>query len=94
MVYYGDNVSREQKEQSFFDCCSFVFIAKRVPVAFGINKLVIGCVIEDDKVKTFFSFHYFLLIYMFQIGIDFLEEKIYEFDEYVQSVDIVSFNKI
>ncbi|CAF1180614.1 unnamed protein product [Adineta steineri] len=51
--------------------------AKFVPVAFGVKKLQINCVVEDDKVGT-----------------DFLEEKICEFEDYVQSVDIVSFNKI
>jgi len=51
--------------------------SKRLPVAFGVKKLQIGCVVEDDK-----------------IGTDFLEEKICEFEDYVQSVDIVSFNKI
>jgi len=51
--------------------------SKLIPVAFGVRKLQIGCVVEDDK-----------------IGTDFLEEKICEFEDYVQSVDIVSFNKI
>jgi len=51
--------------------------SKLVPVAFGVKKLQIGCVVEDDK-----------------IGTDFLEEKICEFEDYVQSVDVVSFNKI
>jgi translation elongation factor EF-1beta len=51
--------------------------SKFLPVAFGVKKLQIGCVVEDDK-----------------IGTDFLEEKICEFEDYVQSVDIVSFNKI
>jgi len=51
--------------------------SKRLPVAYGVNKLQIGCVVEDDK-----------------IGTDFLEEKICEFEDYVQSIDVVSFNKI
>ncbi|CAF4578229.1 unnamed protein product [Rotaria sp. Silwood2] len=51
--------------------------SKFLPVAFGVKKLQIGCVVEDDK-----------------IGTDFLEEKICEFEDYVQSVDIVAFNKI
>jgi len=51
--------------------------AKHVPVAFGVKKVQINCVVEDDK-----------------IGTDFLEEKICEFEDLVQSVDIVSFNKI
>jgi len=50
---------------------------KFLPVAYGVKKLQIGCVVEDDK-----------------IGTDFLEEKICEFEDYVQSVDVVSFNKI
>ncbi|CAH8495348.1 unnamed protein product [Schistosoma rodhaini] len=51
--------------------------SKLVPIAFGIKKLQICCVVEDDKVGT-----------------DFLEESIKEFTEHVQSVDIVSFNKL
>lgn len=51
--------------------------SKLVPVAFGVKKLQIQCVIEDDKVST-----------------EALEEKICEFEDYVQSVDIASFNKI
>jgi len=51
--------------------------SKLVPVAYGVQKLQINCVVEDDKVGT-----------------DFLEERISEFEDYVQSVDIASFNKI
>ncbi|KAH9593861.1 Elongation factor 1-delta, variant 3 [Schistosoma haematobium] len=51
--------------------------SKLVPIAFGIKKLQICCVVEDDKVGT-----------------DFLEESIKEFSKHVQSVDIVSFNKL
>ncbi|CAF0825541.1 unnamed protein product [Rotaria sordida] len=48
-----------------------------VPVAYGLQKLQISCIIEDDKV-----------------GVDFLEEHIMQFENDVQSVDIVSFQKI
>ncbi|XP_067649240.1 elongation factor 1-beta-like [Haliotis asinina] len=51
--------------------------SKLVPVGYGINKLQIMCVVEDDKVGT-----------------DFLEENITAFEDFVQSVDIVAFNKI
>ncbi|XP_055534969.1 probable elongation factor 1-beta [Wyeomyia smithii] len=51
--------------------------AKLVPVGYGINKLQICCVIEDDKVS-----------------VDELQEKIQEFEDFVQSVDIAAFNKI
>ncbi|CAH8525439.1 unnamed protein product [Schistosoma guineensis] len=51
--------------------------SKLVPLAYGIKKLQIACVIEDDKVGT-----------------DMLEEEITKFEEFVQSVDIASFNKI
>ena len=51
--------------------------SKLVPVGYGINKLQIMCVIEDDKVS-----------------IDLLQEKIEEFEDFVQSVDIAAFNKI
>lgn len=51
--------------------------SKLVPVGYGINKLQIMCVIEDDKVS-----------------VDLLIEKIQEFEDFVQSVDIAAFNKI
>ncbi|XP_067667090.1 elongation factor 1-delta-like isoform X2 [Haliotis asinina] len=51
--------------------------SKLVPVGYGINKLQIMCVVEDDKVGT-----------------DFLEEAITAYEDYVQSVDVVAFNKI
>ena len=42
---------------------SFVSTARRVPVAFGLYKLEIGCVVEDDKVKYFvILLHYFSFI--------------------------------
>jgi len=44
-----------------------------VAVGFGIKKLQINLVIEDDK-----------------IGLDDLQEEIQEFEDYVQSTDIVS----
>ena len=51
--------------------------SKLLPVGYGIMKLQIVCVVDDDK-----------------IGTDFLEEKITEFEDCVQSFDIVAFNKI
>ena len=50
----------------------FIFIFR-----YGIKKLQITCVVEDDKVST-----------------DDLEDQITGFDDYVQSMDIVAFNKI
>ncbi|KAL8563995.1 Elongation factor 1-beta [Nucella lapillus] len=52
-------------------------VSKLVPVGYGINKLQITSVVEDDKVGT-----------------DFLEESITAFEDYVQSVDILAFNKV
>jgi len=51
--------------------------AKLVPIGYGIKKIQITTVVEDDKVST-----------------DDLEESITAFEDYVQSVDIVAFNKI
>jgi elongation factor 1-delta len=51
--------------------------SKLVPLAYGIKKLQICCVIVDDKVS-----------------VDELQEKIQEFEDFVQSVDIAAFNKI
>lgn len=50
---------------------------KILPVAFGIKKLQICCVVEDDKVST-----------------DALEESITGFEDLVQSIDVVAFNKV
>jgi len=51
--------------------------SKFVAVGYGIKKLQITCVVEDDKVST-----------------DDLEDQITAFEDYVQSMDIVAFNKI
>merc|ERR1712038_1924847 len=67
-----------EKQVRTIECDGLVWgAAKLVPLAYGIKKLQIMCVVEDDKVGT-----------------DFLEEKITEFEDYVQSVDIAAFNKI
>jgi translation elongation factor EF-1beta len=51
--------------------------SKLVAVGFGIKKLQINLVIEDDK-----------------IGLDDLQEEIAEFEDYVQSSDVVSFAEL
>lgn len=51
--------------------------SQKKPLAYGVFKLVITCVVEDDK-----------------CGSDDLVEKIEEFEDYVQSVDIAAFQKI
>merc|ERR1712038_603703 len=67
-----------EKQVRTIECDGLVWgAAKLVPLAYGIKKLQIMCVVEDDKVGT-----------------DFLEEKISEFEDYVQSIDIAAFNKI
>ncbi|KAJ2956082.1 hypothetical protein NQZ79_g8017 [Umbelopsis isabellina] len=48
-----------------------------VAIGYGIKKLQINCVVEDDKV-----------------GIDDLTDKITEFEDYVQSVDVAAMQKI
>lgn len=50
---------------------------KKADVAFGVQKLVIGCVVEDEKVS-----------------IDDIIDELQSWEDDVQSVDIVSFNKI
>merc|ERR1719400_2687682 len=51
--------------------------SKLVPVGYGINKLQVMCVVEDEKVS-----------------IDELSEKMCDFEDYVQSVDIAAMSKI
>jgi len=50
---------------------------EKKPLAFGIFKLVVTAVVEDEKVST-----------------DDLTEKIEEYEDEVQSVDIAAFNKL
>ncbi|OQR75467.1 elongation factor 1-beta-like [Tropilaelaps mercedesae] len=52
-------------------------VSKLIAVGYGIHKLQIVCVVEDDKVS-----------------IEELAEKIQEFVDYVQSVDVAAFQKI
>jgi len=51
--------------------------AEKKPIAYGVFKLTISAVVEDEK-----------------ISVDWMEEKITEFEDYVQSVDVAAFNKI
>ncbi|KAJ1904919.1 Translation elongation factor 1 beta [Tieghemiomyces parasiticus] len=48
-----------------------------IPVGYGIKKLRISCIVEDDKVST-----------------SDLEDKMAEFEDYIQSVDVDSFSKL
>ncbi|CAM9251691.1 unnamed protein product [Choristocarpus tenellus] len=50
---------------------------KLVPVAFGVKKLVLSCVVEDSKV-----------------GVEDITDAIEAFDEYVQSVDMTTMNRL
>jgi len=51
--------------------------SKLVPIGYGIKKLQMTLVVEDDKVST-----------------DELQEKIAEFEDYVQSTDIAAMSKL
>ncbi|KAJ3203191.1 Elongation factor 1-beta [Entophlyctis luteolus] len=51
--------------------------SKLVAIGYGIKKLQITAVVEDDKV-----------------GVDDLSDQISAFEDYVQSVDVASFNKL
>ena len=62
-------------------------------------KLQIICIVEDDKIIPPMCYaHFFAVVntsvFYFQIGMDFLEEEITAFEEYIQSVDVVAFNKL
>ena len=59
----------------------FAAAAKLVPVGFGIRKMQITAVIEDAKVESMDSI---------------IEEEIVRDgeSEYIQSIDVVSFNKL
>lgn len=48
-----------------------------MPIAFGMNKLQCGCVVEDAKVS-----------------VDDIYEKIEAWEDTVQSIDTVSFQKL
>ncbi|CAN0274578.1 unnamed protein product [Pylaiella littoralis] len=50
---------------------------KLVPVAFGVKKLVLSCVVEDDKV-----------------GVEDITDVIEAFEDYVQSVDMTTMNRL
>lgn len=73
-------------------------VSKLVPLAYGIRKLQIVCVVEDEKGKQpFKEINIFILInkqISFLVSIDELSEKIQEFEDFVQSVDVAAFQKI
>lgn len=75
----------------------FLSLAKLVPLAYGIHKLQISCVVEDDKVISVITYITLIIINIYnthQIGTDFLEEAITAFEDIVQSVDVAAFNKV
>ncbi|XP_023348099.1 uncharacterized protein LOC111716835 isoform X3 [Eurytemora carolleeae] len=66
------------------ECCKSIQMdglvwgaSKKVPIGYGIEKLQVMCIVEDEKVS-----------------IEELGEKIEEFEDYVQSVDVAAMNKI
>ncbi len=54
-----------EKRIVYFDCYLFLFIAKQVPVAFGLHKLEIACVIEDDKVRPKKKIFLLIIVYSY-----------------------------
>lgn len=72
--------------------------AKQVPVAYGIKKVQISCVVEDDKIGTDFleesitAFEDYVSVHMTLCAHDYNTTIPLSFQ--VQSVDIVAFNKI
>ncbi|KAK3108983.1 hypothetical protein FSP39_020267 [Pinctada imbricata] len=63
--------------------------SKLIPVGYGIKKLQINCVIEDDKVSAKTNTGDSGIV-----STDDLEDQITAMEDYCQSVDIAAFNKI
>ena len=66
--------------------------AKLVPVGYGIKKLQICCVVEDDKVGTDFLEEEICALEDY-VSISLSNQKT-DFNFQVQSVDVAAFNKI
>jgi translation elongation factor EF-1beta len=78
MVFSGEPLNSSPSGTIFFYGEIAVEIQElMIFCSYGIKKLQITCVIEDDK-----------------ISMDDLEENIVAFEDFVQSMDIVAFNKI
>lgn len=73
-------------------------------MGYGIKKLQINCVVEDDKVRAKNLVGFFRVqmwskttkspSLCLQVGTDILEEQITAFEDFVQSMDVAAFNKI
>jgi len=72
-----ESLAQKIKKEITMDGLVWAQEHKKLPMAYGIFKLQITCIIEDDKVST-----------------DDITEKIEEYDEEVQSIDIAAFNKL
>ena len=75
---------------------TIVFPAKLVPVAYGIMKLQISCVIEDEKVGTDFL-EESITAFEDHVSVMATSPHLLYFSFHcgqVQSVDVVAFNKI
>ena len=71
--------------------------SKLVPLAYGIRKLQIVCVVEDDKGILYNLKKILRIIISFlsiTVSIEELSEKIEAFEDFVQSVDVAAFQKI
>lgn len=74
--------------------------AKLVPLAYGIHKLQISCVVEDDKVSIDWlqeeleKIEDYVWYYFFIIPIIDTKKFIFVLFLQVQSVDIAAFNKV
>lgn len=72
-----ESLAKKIKKEITMDGLVWAQEHKKVPLAYGICKLQITCIIEDDKVST-----------------EDITDKIEEYDDEVQSVDIAAFNKL
>jgi hypothetical protein len=52
-----------------------ILLAKFLPVAYGVKKLQIGCVVEDDKVNNLEFFFFFYKNISFRSELIFLKKK-------------------
>lgn len=69
-------------------------VSKLVPLAYGIKKLQIVCVVEGNLFSFILLLQITFIVLDEKVSIEELSEKIEAFEDFVQSVDIAAFQKI
>ncbi|KAI6239350.1 Elongation factor 1-beta [Aphelenchoides fujianensis] len=95
---WGDEVDLKELEQKIRDEIQMDGLvwgaAKVLPIAYGINKLQASPPSFHSPIDSLLSVQIMCVVEDDKVSSDDLEEKITDMEDYVQSIDVVAFNKV